>query len=92
MLRFTLLIALLCPVGALAQDISATSILPSQGRLNDATGVPIVGTVGLTFSIYETFAASTPLYRESHSSILAGGTYSVPVSYTHLTLPTICSV
>eukprot|EP00969_Alexandrium_andersonii_P081429 3589338-Alexandrium_andersonii.AAC.1 len=31
-------------------------------------------------------------HRGRHRRVLSGGSSAVPVSYTHLTLPTICSV
>ncbi len=73
-MRHLLTLALvLTPLPALAQ---APAILPVQGLLTDADGVPIDGTRDVTFSLYDVETGGTALYSQSASIDLANGLFT----------------
>jgi len=48
----------------------STSIISYQGRLTDNAGVPINGSLNLTFRLYEVSSGGSPLWTEVHTSVL----------------------
>src|SRR5262245_11759103 len=48
-------------------------LITEQGRLLDATGAPVTGTVSLAFSIYDVPTGGTALWTETQSATLDDG-------------------
>lgn len=70
-------------VGLCLLPLSAGAQVPQdmayQGRLSDAVGAPLEGSVHLEMRVFEAPAAGTPLYAESHKGVSLDdeGTFSV---------------
>jgi hypothetical protein len=69
-----LLLLLFCCVLAIAQQVQSTNtsaIVPPlvrfSGTLNDATGKPLTGIVGVTFSLYKDEQGGSPLWLETQN-------------------------
>lgn len=92
-LRFSLwaMIAILCPFSSAQQTAvtaaSANAIVPPlvkfSGTLNDSTGKPMTGVVGVTFALYKDEQGGAPLWLETqnvtadktgHYSVMLGST------------------
>jgi hypothetical protein len=66
------LLLICCVLPLLAQsEVSADSVVPGMvkftGVLNDATGKPLTGTVGVTFLLYTEQFGGTPLWMETQN-------------------------
>jgi len=54
------------------------NVISHQGLLTDASGVPLEGSFGLTFSLYQTPTGGTALWTETHPGVpVQKGTFSV---------------
>ena len=64
-------------------------LISYQGRLTDATGIPIEGSRSVTFRIYDSEVAGNLLWNETHSNVTATeGIFEVLLgSVTSLNLP-----
>jgi hypothetical protein len=51
----------------MSPDASVYNVIPIQGRLTDDSGNPIDGTRVITFSLYATFYATTPVCQDADS-------------------------
>jgi Collagen triple helix repeat (20 copies) len=67
-------LGLLWATGASAQ---VPSLLNQQGRLFDADGVPLEGSVDFEFAVYSSASGGTPVWSETQSVTLDEGYYSV---------------
>lgn len=92
MFRRSCLLALLIPASALAVPAE----LNHQGRLLDASGVPLEGLHQLEFILYDSAVAGSPVWSEVLNINFVGGYYSVvlgadafgnPLTDTHLGEP-----
>ncbi len=73
----------------------APSIVGYQGRLTDASDVPLTGTYSVTFRLYDAPTGGTMIWQETHSAVnvqnglftavLGQGTTPVPLNETHFT-------
>lgn len=73
----------------------APSIVGYQGRLTDASDVPLTGTYNVTFRLYDAPVGGTLIWQETHSAVsvqnglftavLGQGTTPIPLNETHFT-------
>ncbi len=73
-LGIAVIASLVSPAIAFAQG-SAPTFVPVQGVLTDDQGTPIEGSVELTFSLYDSETAVTPLHTETQSVELQVGRF-----------------
>jgi trimeric autotransporter adhesin len=65
----------LCSIGVTAQEPAANTgdqitiprLIKFSGTLKDSTGKPLLGTIGVTFALYESQECREPLWRESQT-------------------------
>lgn len=74
-LRASGLIALVALLGA-ASAVAVPSTLTEQGRLLDANGAPVTGSVQITFTLYGDSVGTMALWRESQTLTLIDGYFS----------------
>ncbi len=74
----------LCGMGALFVGLWATEAkadvpmrLTHQGRLFDAAGQPVTGTINVEFNLYDDPTAGMPVWTENHAIAFEEGFYSV---------------
>ncbi len=69
--------ALVLPV-LLSAPVSATRLIPFQGRVTDGGGQPLQGVFRVTFTIYDEATGGEALYTESHTDVsVIGGQINV---------------
>jgi len=68
-------IGLLALVPVMAQAMEPTMV--QQGRLLDASGGPLNGSVTMTFRLYEAEGATDSLWDEEHTLVVSNGYYGV---------------
>jgi hypothetical protein len=65
-------------IGSSAAAAPVPATVTQQGRLANADGTPATGTVSMVFSLYDSSAATSPLWTETQSVILdATGYFSI---------------
>lgn len=66
---------------ALLSSVSVAQVprtISYQGRLSDASGLPISGTRNITFSLYTTATGGSPIWTETHNNVpISNGLYNV---------------
>ena len=61
-----------------AQAQGVPSVMPYQGFLNDGTGVPVTGSVNITFKLYEELISDAPVWEERVDNVnVNAGAFSV---------------
>jgi hypothetical protein len=71
------LFALAAAIPAPAGPAPDPQRLSFQGRLTDASGNPVSGSVSMTFTIYDASSGGTNLWTETQTVSVAGGIYTV---------------
>jgi len=72
------LIGLLVCLTSLAAVEAVPASIPYQGRLKDGAGVHVTGTVAMTVALYDTEAAATPRWSETHAAVaVVGGLFQI---------------
>ena len=66
---------------ALSPDVSVYNVIPIQGRLTDDSGNPIDGTRVITFSLYATTYATTPLCQDDDSVAIDNGLFNAEMDW-----------
>ena len=72
-----LVLALALAITALPAQAAVPQTLNYQGQLASAGGVPVNGTVNITFSLYDVATGGTALWSETQSVTVTNGLYSV---------------
>lgn len=73
-------------LGFSTADAAIPYTINYQGYLTDSTGLPVNGTVSMTFSLYTGAVGGTALWTETQNVDVSGGIYSVILgSFTSLT-------
>jgi hypothetical protein len=69
------LAAVLVCVPAIGQSVP--NLISYQGQLNDQTGVPVNGSIGFVFSIYDVPTGGTALWAENQTVMVSSGRFDV---------------
>ncbi len=68
---------------ARAPAVASTATIPYQGRLADASGAPVNGTVAMTFNLYDVDSGGVALWTETWPSVqVNGGLFNVLLGST----------
>jgi hypothetical protein len=77
-LRVSLILSVLSFLLAIPVEAQVPEMIGYQGVLADSADVPLDGSVTMTFSIYETEGSETPLWTETHDTVVVtGGVFHV---------------
>jgi Collagen triple helix repeat (20 copies) len=80
-LRASGLVAIVAFLGA-ASALAVPSTLTEQGRLLDANGAPVTGSVQITFTVYGDSLGTMALWRETQTLALTDGYFSAELGRT----------
>ena len=76
-LVFDLVLALVVGIAALPAQAAVPGTLNYQGQLTSAAGVPVSGTVNITFKLYDVASGGTARWSETQSVTVSNGQYNV---------------
>ena len=71
------------PQGSASPDVIAPGALPIQGKLTNASGVPLTGTFNVTFRLYEVETGGTALCTDVHAVTTTNGLFSTYMDHCY---------